>query len=170
MYSTTCADINCADEFHILRYRVVRRVYTIFLRARLKKMCNSCAFVIQCYVSMYFIVVWNKGLLGLKKRQVDNGKFTSSVTKQAMHCESKVRSFIENLIVFFLILRAVINIPIPTIIIIFTMNHIMQDDHLKAGAWAACEETNNAHITTGIKDKNLYFVKWNCTLSCNNTT
>ena len=77
-----------------------------------------------------------------------------------MHCESKVRSFIENLIVFFfLVLRAVINIPIPTIIIIFTMNHIMQDDHLKAGAWAACEETNNAHITTGIKDKKLYFVK-----------
>ena len=70
-----------------------------------------------------------------------------------MHCESKVRSFIENLIVFFLILRAVINIPIPTIIIIFTTNHIMQDDHLKAGAWAACEETNNAHITTGMKDK-----------------
>ena len=33
------------------------------------------------------------------------------------------------------------------------MNLIMQDDHLKAGAWAACEETNNAHITTGIKDK-----------------
>ena len=76
-----------------------------------------------------------------------------------MHCESKVRSFIENLVVFFLILRVVINIPIPTIIIIFTTNHIMQDDHLKAGAWAACEETNNAHITTGIKDKNLYFVK-----------
>ena len=39
------------------------------------------------------------------------------------------------------------------------MNLIMQNDHLKAGAWAACEETNNAHITTGIKDKNLYFVK-----------
>ena len=36
------------------------------------------------------------------------------------------------------------------------MNHIMQDDHLKAGAWAACEETNNAHITTGMKDKPLF--------------
>ena len=73
-----------------------------------------------------------------------------------MHCEIKVRSFIENLIVFFLILIAVINIPIPTLIIIFTTNLIMQNDHLKAGAWAVCEETNNAHITTGMKDKPLF--------------
>ena len=28
---------------------MLRRIYAIFLCARLKKMCNSCAFVIKCY-------------------------------------------------------------------------------------------------------------------------
>ena len=68
--------VSCEDKFHTLRRRVVRRVYTIFLRARLKKMRDSCAFVIQCYkFPLYYIVEWNKELLGLKERQVDNGKF-----------------------------------------------------------------------------------------------
>ena len=40
-------------------------------------MCDSCAFVIQYYkFPLYYIVVWNKELLGLKKQQVDNKKFT----------------------------------------------------------------------------------------------
>ena len=39
-----CVYVNCADKFHMLRC-----IYTIFLCARLKKMCNSCAFVIKCY-------------------------------------------------------------------------------------------------------------------------
>ena len=76
-HSTACADVNSVDEFHTLRRRVVRRVYTIFLRARSKKMRDSCAFVIQfSKFPLYFIVVGNKGLLGLKKRRVENGKFT----------------------------------------------------------------------------------------------
>ena len=45
-YST--ARVNCADEFHTLGRRVIRRVYTIFLRARSKQMRDSCALVIQC--------------------------------------------------------------------------------------------------------------------------
>ena len=58
MYSTARVYVNCADEFHTLRHRVVRRVYRIFLRARSKKMRDSCAFVIQCYkFPLYFIVV-----------------------------------------------------------------------------------------------------------------
>ena len=81
MYSTTRADVNCTDGFCMLQYRVVRRVYTIFLHAKLKKMRDSCAFVIQCYVSLYFIVVWNKGLLGLKKRQVDSHKASNALWK-----------------------------------------------------------------------------------------
>ena len=77
MYSTSRVYVSCAGEFHTLRRRVVRRVYTIFLHARSKKMRDSCAFVIQCYkFPLYFIVVWNKGLLSLKKRWVDNGRFT----------------------------------------------------------------------------------------------
>ena len=47
MYSTARVYVNCADEFHTLRHRVVRRVYRIFLRARSKKMRDSCAFVIH---------------------------------------------------------------------------------------------------------------------------
>ena len=68
--------INCTDEFHTLRHRVVRCICTIFLCAWLKKMCDSCTFVkIQCYkFPLYYIFVWNKELLGLKKQQVDNKK------------------------------------------------------------------------------------------------
>ena len=77
IYSTTRVYVNCADEFHTLLRRVVRRAYTIFLRVRSKKMRESCAFVIQRYkFPLYFSAVWNIGLLGLKKRWVDNGKFT----------------------------------------------------------------------------------------------
>ena len=36
-YRTSRVDVNCADKFHTLRRRVVRRVYTIFLRSRSKK-------------------------------------------------------------------------------------------------------------------------------------
>ena len=39
IYSTARVYVNCADEFHALWRRVVRRVYTIFLRARSKKKC-----------------------------------------------------------------------------------------------------------------------------------
>ena len=46
-YNTARIFVNCADEFHTLRCRVVRCVYMIFLHARWKKMRNSCAFVIQ---------------------------------------------------------------------------------------------------------------------------
>ena len=44
-----------------------------------------------------------------------------------MLCESKVRYLIENLTVFFLFLRAVVNIPIQILI-------ISQDDHNTDGA------------------------------------
>ena len=74
-YMLTCIYVNYADEFHMhrrilyvqmhfirsdafctLRRRVVRRVYTIFLRAWLKKMCLMClcysvlpySFVLHC--------------------------------------------------------------------------------------------------------------------------
>ena len=47
VYAYSTARVNCADEFHTLRRRVVRRVCTIFLRARSKKMRDSCAFVIH---------------------------------------------------------------------------------------------------------------------------
>ena len=46
---------------------------------------------------------------------------------QAMLCEGKVRYLIENLTVFFLFLRAVVNIPIQILI-------ISQDDHHTDGA------------------------------------
>ena len=36
-YSTACVYVNCADELRTLRLRVVRRAYTIVLRARSKK-------------------------------------------------------------------------------------------------------------------------------------
>ena len=40
-------------------------------------MGDSCAFDIQCYkFPLYYIIVWNEELLGLKKQQVNNGKFT----------------------------------------------------------------------------------------------
>ena len=41
--------INCTDEFHTLRHRVVRCICTIFFVCIVEKMCDSCAFVIQCY-------------------------------------------------------------------------------------------------------------------------
>ena len=47
-----------ADEFHTLRRIVVTREYTIFFRARSKKMRDSCAFVIQCYTfPLHYVVV-----------------------------------------------------------------------------------------------------------------
>ena len=45
-YST--ARVNCADEFHTLGRRVIRRVYATFLRARSKQVHDSSSFVIQC--------------------------------------------------------------------------------------------------------------------------
>ena len=49
--------INCTDEFHMLRHRVVRCICTIFLCAWSKKMCNSCTFVIiQCYKFPQFVL------------------------------------------------------------------------------------------------------------------
>ena len=41
--------LTAKTNLHTLRRTVVRRTYTIALRARSKKMRNSCAFVIQCY-------------------------------------------------------------------------------------------------------------------------
>ena len=64
--------------------RVVRHVYTIFLHAWSKKMRDSCAFVIQCYkFPLYFIVVWNKGPLGLKKQQIHTNDV--DVSKSCTH-------------------------------------------------------------------------------------
>ena len=64
--------------------KVVRHVYTIFLHARSKKMRDSCAFVIQCYkFPLYFIVVWNKGPLGLKKQQIHTNDV--DVSKSCTH-------------------------------------------------------------------------------------
>ena len=52
--------------------------------------------------------------------------------------------FIENMTVFFLFLRAVVNIPVQTLdLIISPWLPILQDDHLTAGPWAACEMTWN---------------------------
>ena len=45
--------------------------------------------------------------------------------------------FIENLTVIFLFLRAVVNIPLQTLIISPWLS-ISHDDYLTAGAWAAC--------------------------------
>ena len=40
-------------------------------------MRDSCAFVIQYHkFPLFYIVGWNKELLGLKKRREDNEKFT----------------------------------------------------------------------------------------------
>ena len=81
-----CVTNNCADEFHMLWRKVVRHVYTIFLHARSKKMRDSCAFVIQCYkFPLYFIVVWNKGPLGLKKQQMHTNDV--DVSKSCTHVQ-----------------------------------------------------------------------------------
>ena len=55
-YNTARVFVNCADEFHTLRCRVVRCIYMIFLHTRSKKMCNSCAFVIQATNSSSWFV------------------------------------------------------------------------------------------------------------------
>ena len=52
------------------------RIYDFFART-VEKMRGSRVFVIQCYkFLLYFIVVRNKNLQGLKKRREGNGKFT----------------------------------------------------------------------------------------------
>ena len=57
-YGTPSVYVCGADEFHTLRRIVVTREYTIFFRARSKKMRDSCAFVIQCYTfPLYYVVV-----------------------------------------------------------------------------------------------------------------
>ena len=81
MYSTTRADVNCTDEFRMLQYRVVKRVYTIFLRAKLKKCAIHVPLLFSAMFPLYFIVVWNKGLLGLKKRRVDSHKASNALWK-----------------------------------------------------------------------------------------
>ena len=49
-------------------------------------MCDSCAFVIQCYkFPLYFIVVWNKGPLGLKKQQIHTNDV--DVSKSCTHVQ-----------------------------------------------------------------------------------
>ena len=76
-YCTACVYGNCANGFHTLRRRVIRRAYTIFfartveINARLMCLCFSVHKFPQ-----YCVVVKNKEILGLKKRRVDNGKFT----------------------------------------------------------------------------------------------
>ena len=51
-------------------------IYDYFV-CTIKKMGDSCAFDIQCYkFPLYYIIVWNEELLGLKKQHVNNGKFT----------------------------------------------------------------------------------------------
>ena len=57
-YGTPSVYVCGADEFHTLRRIVVTREYTIFFRARSKKMRDSCASVIQCYTfPLYYVVV-----------------------------------------------------------------------------------------------------------------
>ena len=57
LYGTASVYVCGADEFHTLRRIVVTREYTIFFRARSKKMRDSCAFVIQCYTFLLHYVV-----------------------------------------------------------------------------------------------------------------
>ena len=57
-------------------------------------------------------------------------------TKDNKRCTLEVRRgiFMENLTVFFLFLRAVVNTDSNN----FVMALIWRDDHLTAGAWATC--------------------------------
>ena len=66
------------------------------------------------------------------------GSFQHSNRSDNKRCTVEVRwgIFIENLTVFFLFLRAVVNILIQTFI-------ISPDDYLTAGAWAACVITSH---------------------------
>ena len=53
-YSTARVYVNCADKFNALRRRVVRPVYTIFLRARSKK-CAVHVFLLFSAISFFCI-------------------------------------------------------------------------------------------------------------------
>ena len=76
-YRTSRVDVNCADKFHTLRRRVVRRVYTIFLRSRSKKCVIHLPLLFGAIIfPCISLLCEKKGILGLKKRRVDNGKFT----------------------------------------------------------------------------------------------
>ena len=81
--------------------RVVRHLYTIFLHARSKKMCDSCAFVIQCYkFPLYFIVVWNKGPLGLK-----SSEYILMMLMSQSH--ARMYNFLKRIIFFYSQLHAI---------------------------------------------------------------
>ena len=63
--------INCTDEFHMLRHRVVRCIimYNSFVcmvekNVRLMYLCFL--FSATSFLSLYYIFVWDKELLGLK--------------------------------------------------------------------------------------------------------
>ena len=61
-----------------------------------EKMRDSGAFVSQCYkIPLYYIVVWNKELLGLKKRRVDKGKFY--IMKKVIMLHSRMSRRFANL-------------------------------------------------------------------------
>ena len=76
-YRTSRVDVNCADKFHTLRRRVVRRVYTIFLRSRSKKCVIHVPLLFGVIIFPYIsLLCEKKGLLGFKKRRVDSEKFT----------------------------------------------------------------------------------------------
>ena len=64
------------------------------------------------------------------------GSFQHSKRSDNKRCTLEVRRgiFIENLTVFFLFLRAVVNTDSNN----FVMALIWRDDHLTAGAWATC--------------------------------
>ena len=76
-YRTSRVDVNCADKFHTRRRRVVRRVYTNFLRSRSKKCVIHVPLLFGAIIFPYISLLYEKkGLLCFKKRRVDNGKFT----------------------------------------------------------------------------------------------
>ena len=61
-----------------------------------------------------------------------------------MHCGSKVRYFYREFDLLFLFLRAVVNMTV-----------ISQDDHLTAGAWAACGHTPHSSEYVALPDQPL---------------
>ena len=75
MYNTAYIYVDCANVFHTLRRRVVRRAYTIFLRTRSKKMRDLSVFVIQCYKFLCVTLLGKTRNFSIWKSD-DTGKFT----------------------------------------------------------------------------------------------
>ena len=77
-YSTARVDvINCVDKFHTRRRRVVRRVHTIFLRARWKK---NARFMCLCYSVLWVSVFSARSFPHCRQRKIYITKKSNHVT------------------------------------------------------------------------------------------